>query len=410
MSEINLLPDELRGKEGKELENVRKNIREEKIEMVMPSKNKPSVSVRPSFFSRLFGSKKKILKSAEPLKPQPSKAVPIVPVKELPKSLLSTAEKPKLLPLGVPAKPKTSFFSRYFSSTAKASKPVVQQIKPLPPKPAPVAPKIEVPMPPAVKEIKKEPEKIMSLMPKPPVTPVKPLPPKLKKDGWFARWRKRKQARKSLKKIESREKPRTKPAKIEKFSFLDVNLMPAELAGKSEMATAQKIVISGMLIVITLLALVGAYLGLTWYQLKQTRENQIIRDQISALDLQISKAKEQSMAAFALRDKLVSIRELLNQHVYWTQFFSDLEKYTLPDVYYTNFSMSGQDKLVISAMGKDYNSVAGQLSVFQQAKDFVKAVSINSAAATLDKSNNYNGVSFNINLEFASGIFSKSIQ
>ena len=113
-------------------------------------------------------------------------------------------------------------------------------------------------------------------------------------------------------------------------------------------------------------------------------------------------------SALEMQKYLGIIQQLLDNHLYWTKFFTFLEKYTISDVYYANFSMAGTEKLVISAVGKDYESVAKQLVNFQKAPDFIKNVSINNASAVINyEKGKYEGVDFNIDLEFMPEIFLK---
>jgi hypothetical protein len=164
-------------------------------------------------------------------------------------------------------------------------------------------------------------------------------------------------------------------------------------------------------IFIFILLVVGGYLGITWYQLKITREIEELETDIIALDRQIDRYESEKSAALELQNRLAVIRELLDSHVYWTKFFGLLEKYTIDEVYYINFSMAGSEKLIISAVGKDYESVAKQLIAFQQATDFVETVRINAAAAEIDpEEGTYTGVNFNIDLEFLPGVFLEPIE
>ena len=68
--------------------------------------------------------------------------------------------------------------------------------------------------------------------------------------------------------------------------------------------------------------------------------------------------------------------------------------------------MAGRSALTIQAVGRDYESVAEQLVAFEQANDFVKNVRIDSASAVIDlDSETYQGVNFNVNLEFLPEVF-----
>ena len=83
-----------------------------------------------------------------------------------------------------------------------------------------------------------------------------------------------------------------------------------------------------------------------------------------------------------------------------------LEKYTLPEVYFTSFAMSGTEDLTLSAETDGYRSVARQLVVLQQAPDFVEKVDINSAAANYSfETGELRSVAFTISLKLQPDVF-----
>jgi len=197
----------------------------------------------------------------------------------------------------------------------------------------------------------------------------------------------------------------------ERGKRLDVNLIPEEFAKKPEVKLSRKLFIGGMVVFISVLLVGGGYLGISWYQIKITEQIKGLETEIAILNQQISKYEKGKSVALELQRHLGIIHQLLDDHIYWTQFFALLEKYTIDEVYFTNFSMAGGDNLSISAIGRDYNSVAKQLVVFQNATDFVRSVRIDAASAEIDQEEgSYAGVSFNINLEFLSDIFLKPIE
>jgi type II secretory pathway pseudopilin PulG len=193
--------------------------------------------------------------------------------------------------------------------------------------------------------------------------------------------------------------------------ILDINLIPVELAKHPEIEFPKKLFQSGLILALVILLVIGSYLGITWYQFRITKQIQKLENQIADLDQQIKGLEADKSAVLTLQNRLKLVRQLLDNHVYWTKFFALLEKYTISEVYYTNFSMTGREQLVISAKGRDYQSVAKQLMAFQQASDFVKNVRIDSAAAEIDSADGtYLGVNFNINLEFLPGVFLRPSQ
>jgi hypothetical protein len=196
-----------------------------------------------------------------------------------------------------------------------------------------------------------------------------------------------------------------------KSGFLDVNFIPAELSGRNEVPFARKLVISEILIFLSVLIVGGAFLGLIWYQVIVSQRVAVIEKEIVILQQSISNREKLKGEALRTQDYLELVSQLLDRHIYWTKFFDLLEKNTIDDVFYTNFSMVGQEKLVITAVGKDYYSVGRQLLAFQQAKDFIKNVSIDAASAEIDpKSQNYDKINFTVSLEFLPEVFLKPME
>ena len=482
MPEINLLPDDLRRKESKQLDSAKKRPSGFNIKFHEPEKEIKVKSNKPSFFSKLFAprpkkpekiipknnkskdelEKKDEIKSVkldkEPLMTQPSYKPRakdeikfdfkndsalisdlkidelILPEPEKRTEKINEPPKPiiKTVPVAASAHSqhllkKPSWLTRIWlsliSKKPKASKPsksplpIRGQIKTPNQAPknfekkfVPVVPVIPAPLP-KVQNIPKD------LLPPPAPKPFfKPVEPK-KPFVWpkFSIFKKKvklppKDKTVNFVKSNLENKKSTQPEKREKSVYLDINLIPEDLSKMPERRFSEKLIITGIVFSALVLAIIFGYLGLTWYQIIITRQIQDVKDEIVIIDSQIKTYKDDEKNARELQAKLKLIEDLLNNHIYWTKFFSLLEKYTIDEVYYTNFSMSGRDLLVISAIGKDYAAVAKQLLVFNEAKEFVKSARVDGASAVIEKSGDYTGVTFSINLEFQPDVFLKPIE
>lgn len=333
MSEINLLPDELRGKEEKEIKLTGKKSASVDVAMSDPAKE-PKIkgvkqkSSRPSLLSRLFAEPKKEATSM----PQ-----------------LTTAEK--------------------ITDSDQAFHIPERQIK------SGAGANLEM----SQKSIKKD----------------QPKKDKRKLNidilGFF--------------------KKKTKKLVNLNADALDVNLIPKDLIKYPEVELPKIYVRSGSVIFITFLVVIAGYLGITFYQINISRQIKNLEISIASLDEQINSFDTDKQNAVRLQRRIELVRGLLDKHIYWTKFFGLLEKNTIKDVYYTNFSMAGQEKLIISAVGKDYTAVAQQLVAFEEANDFIKSAQVDGAAAQIDQDNErLIGVGFNITLEFVPNIFLKPIK
>ena len=390
-----MLPDELRDKEENELKSVRKKPRLFRIEMSSPRKEKidqPLSSVRSSLLSRLFARN---LKPASPV--QPSSEV----VSEKPSEIESDrkTEQSWHIPKTEEIKSKPSFglpasgvFGQRERETKVDEKKAAEEgLEFKASGSLPRQEKVEAEISEPAQEIKKKTGRSV---------------------GWlgFFSWRKKRRETDKEKTNRPEVLKKDQDDGKKRGQVLDVNLIPEELAGDPSLELSRKLFSGGLIIFIFIVLIAVGYLGIAWYQLKITREIEEARVEIVGLDQEIAKYDQDKKDALELQRHLKLVSQLLESHVYWTKFFSLLEKYTVSDVYYTDFSMAGTDKLVISAVGRDYESVAQQIVAFQQAADFVKSVKIDAATAEIDgESGVYTGVSFDINLEFLPEVFLKPI-
>lgn len=187
----------------------------------------------------------------------------------------------------------------------------------------------------------------------------------------------------------------------------DVNLLPEELVGQYE--PRKKLINLGITSGLTVVAVAAIYVIMIVYQSSIVSRTETVRTEANTINQQISQLQETRTAALALKDKVEAIAERLDQHIYWTTFFAQLEKYTVPDVYYSNvFAGDINGQLTLEATGRDFSSVARQLLAFQQADDFVETVVINSASRVSEVEGGGETVSFGIELKLVEGVFFKT--
>ncbi len=351
MSDINLLPEDFRKKETKELSGRKSFDVDQKL--VMPAEDKketPEKKKSPSFFSRFH-------------KPT---ATPVVS----PASSM-TARSVESVTYRPAEKKVTPEQASSYVAPETMTRPI----------PAVTAP-VSMPKP----------------VEKPPLTTfTKPAPKKRRSWNLFKR--------------SSSQRLTAGQEVSHGDATLDVNLIPSELSRRPELDLPRKMIISGGIIATCLIIIIAIYLGITWYQLQITRDIESLQSQITDIDAQIAQLERDKNDATLLQQQLQATRTLLDKHVYWTKFFDLLAQHTAPDVYYTNFSMTGRDKLVISAVAKDYKAIARQLTIFQDADNFIKNVRIDAASAVINQESGlFSGVSFTINLEFVPDIFFKPLE
>ena len=163
---------------------------------------------------------------------------------------------------------------------------------------------------------------------------------------------------------------------------LEINLIPEELSHVSAGAHISKKVIAMVLSILGSALLVALIFGgMKFYEDQIGTAVKTYDESIKEKKLKITQYDNERQAVDVLQSKLDLLDGLLSNHIYWTQVFEKLEQYTVEDVYFADFASSKEGSLLLSAVGKDYTSVARQIVAFQDAKDFVELVQINSASA-----------------------------
>jgi hypothetical protein len=277
-----------------------------------------------------------------------------------------------------PAKPlpaaikKVSWWKKLFAP--KPSKPKVAQ-KPLPPSPPP-APKLAAIEKPKIKIAQKKEAGVY-------------LPPSMPKEDAATHG----PNRRDLEKMKKGEYA---------ASFLDVNLIPRELAEKMRPLTKIRRLL--WTAVLSWLVIFAIYGGMIWYQGYLISNVRNAQARIEEIDIEIESYKPWQEEALAFNNKATDISRILDQHIYWTAFFAFLEANTLPEVRYQNLSGDVAGTFTLSATAPNYETVAKQIALFKSS-ELVSDISVASAVASLSEDSSE--VKFNISLTVKPDVFYK---
>ncbi|MFA5413396.1 MAG: hypothetical protein WC348_02555 [Patescibacteria group bacterium] len=195
--------------------------------------------------------------------------------------------------------------------------------------------------------------------------------------------------------------------KISTDKKTDITLIPVEeVAVKEKRGKSRQIILLVVVAVILAFIGVGAYLALKWYENKTELVLQKVEADLEVMDKKNRElALEKDQAQF-FQKKLKTADKLLGSHIYWTNFFSFLEKNTVADVYFVNLIGGSDGQVVLSGVAKSYRAMARQIVSFR-ADDRVSKVSIMSASASVDTEGNVVEVNFDAKLQLSSEIFLK---
>jgi len=150
------------------------------------------------------------------------------------------------------------------------------------------------------------------------------------------------------------------------------------------------------------------YFGLDWWEKQEIAKAQSLNDNISQVNREISKIKATADEALAYKDKSVEVGRLLNEHVYWSNFFSWLEKNTLSTVKYDGFSGNTDGIYSLSAKAYSYAEVSWQVKALAK-NEFVKNIEVLSVLSgkTGKLKTAESGVNFSLSFELNPDIFKK---
>lgn len=161
-----------------------------------------------------------------------------------------------------------------------------------------------------------------------------------------------------------------------------------------------------VLLLVDFLILFGSYQALTFWQ--ASRQNEI--DQMKAitknLDQKVAAAETNLGDIKMLQKKLDLAKGLLENHIYWTNFFDFIEQNTLADVMYSGgFSGNIDGKYSFSGETKDFRYLAGQIYQLRKNGNVIMAVSDGGSVGSQDLAN---PLSFKLDLTINPSIFLKT--
>lgn len=161
-------------------------------------------------------------------------------------------------------------------------------------------------------------------------------------------------------------------------SLVSLNLLPNAMYKPLHQASA----VFRLFRTATLTVMAGTvlYLAMVCYQAFFVWQTHTVLTELRTLDATILSYRTLQNDINSTSDTLLAIQQLLDEHIYWTQWFAFLEQYTLPTVYYTNFSGSDTGAMNLDAIAPDYNTIAQQITVFQDRTE-VQSVTVSTATA-----------------------------
>lgn len=170
------------------------------------------------------------------------------------------------------------------------------------------------------------------------------------------------------------------PEPTAKNSLLNgrVDLIPVAARVRS---WQQILTLFGLAIVLSVFILGTIYVYVMYEEQRIVAEQNKQKEEIAKIEEKILDFTQLNKDINALGQEIKLVQDTLSKHIYWTNFFELLEKYTVSDVYYSGLAVGTNGGLTLSASTKSYDSVAKQLKVLstEKAQEFASDASITGA-------------------------------
>lgn len=210
-------------------------------------------------------------------------------------------------------------------------------------------------------------------------------------------------AREEQKSRKQREKDLRK-IKWQTPEILRANLVKGQIVGYINWR--KNFAMLGVAVVVSLGILVGSYQYLGTRERTQEAFSEILLQKIDQTNQKIKLANENVDVILAFQKKIQLVDSVLENHIYWTEFFKFLENEISEDVYLHGFSGNLDGTYSLAASAKDFNTAAEQIKSLRK-NESVFAVSTNGARAAESESGAIELVEFTISLNLDTNIFKK---
>ncbi len=185
---------------------------------------------------------------------------------------------------------------------------------------------------------------------------------------------------------------------------LNINLLRKEQRQVDRLSQATIIVsvVSGSIVVLTLLVVVFLY---TTIAIRDGQKNGLIEDrqgfaketeQLSDLDQPFYPEMSLAEQAKAYQQQVDGLRELIDNHKYFTLYLSEIAVNTPLSIIYESFSSESNDRLTVTGRAKTYGDLSKLAKKFENLS-FARSASIQDAQ--LDRTNRTYPVQFTLIIE-----------
>ncbi|MFA5163027.1 MAG: hypothetical protein WC441_00700 [Patescibacteria group bacterium] len=166
----------------------------------------------------------------------------------------------------------------------------------------------------------------------------------------------------------------------------------------------------GISALIALFFIVEIYFSLSWWEKEENKRADALAADLQQVNQDIKLVKTQADEFLTFKDKLTALKPLLDNHIYWTNFFSWLERHTLNSVTFGGFSGNTSGVYSLQAETKNFSDISYQVKAFLDAPETLEAeVLSGQSSQSKDKDGRVKSgaVTFGIDFKIKPEIFKK---
>lgn len=186
--------------------------------------------------------------------------------------------------------------------------------------------------------------------------------------------------------------------------ILEVNLVKDEVAISFDWR--QNLSVLALVLILAVLFVTEIYFGLDQWEAQEAQQTQAIEAQVNITNAEVSKLKNSISPALAYKDKSAVFSNLLDNHIYWSNFFNWLEKNTLSSVKYQEFSGNLDGSYTLEATAQTYADISWQVKALTK-DPLTEKVEVLKAESASDDETKPGKVNFQLVLKVKPEIFKK---
>jgi len=156
------------------------------------------------------------------------------------------------------------------------------------------------------------------------------------------------------------------------FSTLKTNLIQSEGVTYFDWKEKTKVLVINVVLTFLIIGIAYGYLDYRERVITQKTQEALVT--INSLKAQIASAEKDAKEIDVFQKKVKVVSDLLDKHIYWTNFFTFLEKNLLSSVYLdSNFDGTVGGDFSLSSKAKNFTDLTDQVRVMEQNDNVISA-------------------------------------